>query len=363
MDEASRPITTFICHKGLYRYKRLMFGISCAPEMFQKTMEQILAGCDNVINYIDDIVVSGETEEEHDAALNKVLSVLKDRNILLNKDKCIFKARQIEFLGHIISSNGIRPTEGKIEALQKFPRSPDEVRSFLGLVTYVGEFIPDLATITAPLRELICNTSKFTWTKEHQLSFEKLKQMISNADTLAFFNNTLRTRVVADASPVALGAVLIQFANDTDKDPRIICYASKSLTATEKRYCQTEKEALALVWAVEKFALYLIGRKFELETDHKPLEAIFAPSSTPCARVERWVLRLQSFKFTVKYRKGSGNIADSLSRLVHSDDAEDFEKDNKFLVLATQESVAVDVDEIEEATRIDPETTAVRECF
>lgn len=118
--------------------------------------------------------------------------------------------------------------------------------------------------------------------------------MISNADTLAFFNNTLRTRVVADASPVALGAVLIQFANDTDKDPRIICYASKSLTAAEKRYCQTEKEALALVWAVEKFALYLIGRKFELETDHKPLEAIFAPSSTtPCARVERWVLRLQ----------------------------------------------------------------------
>lgn len=342
-----------------------MFGISCAPEMFQKTMEQLLAGCENVINYIDDIFIFGETEEEHNIALTKVLSVLKDNNIMLNQAKCIFKAQQLEFLGHVISSDGIRPTEQKIQALTKFrePRTSDEVRSFLGLVTYVGKFIPDLATITAPLRELICSTNTFKWTDEHQRSFQKLKQLISNARTLAFFDNSFRTRVIADASPVALGAVLVQFADNTDDCPRIISYASKSLTDTEKRYCQTEKEALALVWAVEKFSEYLIGREFELETDHKPLEVIFSPSSTPCARIERWVLRLQSFRFTVKYRKGSGNIADSLSRLVCSEDAHDFEKDNKFMILAIQESVAIDVSEIEEASRDDPEISAVRECL
>lgn len=138
-------------------------------------------------------------------------------------------------------------------------------------------------------------------------------RLISNVKLLRFFDNSLRTRVIADASPVALGAVLMQFKGTTDDDPRPIAYASKSLTQTERRYCQTEKEALALVWAVERFSAYLLGRKFELETDHKPLEAIFKPTSRPCPRIERWVLRLQSFTFVVKYRKGNSNIADPLS--------------------------------------------------
>lgn len=131
-----------------------MFGISCAPEMFQKILEHILSDCDNVVNYLDDILVSGETEEEHDKSLRKVLRVLETRNILLNKDKCIFKVKQIEFLGHLISSEGIKPTASKIEALQKFrePKTPEEVRSFLGLVTYVGKFIPDGTSKTAHLQ-------------------------------------------------------------------------------------------------------------------------------------------------------------------------------------------------------------------
>lgn len=187
--------------------------------------------------------------------------------------------------------------------------------------------------------------------------------MITDVTTLSFFDNSLRTRVIAGASPVGLGAVLVQFPNKTDNDHRIICYASKSLSVTEKRYCQTEKEALALVWAVDRFAVYLIGREFELETDHKPLEVIFSLSSTPCARIERWVLRLQSFKFIVKYRKGSGNVADLLSRLVVPVETSDFEKDNRFLVVAVQESAAIDVEEIEEATCNDSELLAVKECL
>lgn len=150
-----------------------MFGVSCAPEMFQKVMEQALAGCENVVNYIDDIVVFGANEIEHDEALQQVLAALKKFNILLNQDKCIFKAREIEFLGHFISSKGIRPSSNKVEALCGFrePKTSEEVRSFLGLVTYVGKFLPNLAIVTAPLRQLICNDSKFIWKDGHRDAF------------------------------------------------------------------------------------------------------------------------------------------------------------------------------------------------
>lgn len=299
LSESSRSITTFISHCGTYRYKRLMFGMSCAPEMYQKIVEQMLAGCRNCICYIDDIIVFGSDEEEHDRCLKQVLDVLKDRGVLLNLDKCLFKVTELDFLGHRISSHGILPAESKVHALRSFrePKDAEELRSFLGLATYVGKFIPDLGTISAPLRELTQRSVPFKWRDVHSRAFNTLKTMIADVNQLRFFDNSLRTRVVADASPVALGAVLVQYERDYgDCNPRIICFASKSLSSTEQRYCQTEKEALALVWAVERFATYLIGRRFELETDHKPLETIFGPASRPCPRIERWVLRLQSFR-------------------------------------------------------------------
>lgn len=252
-------------------------------------MEQILSRCKHTVNFIDDVLVFGSTEEEHDRELKLVLSILNEHGILLNQEKCLFKVTSLDFLGHTVSSDGIKPSDNKVEALQRFrtPITAEEVRSFLGLVTYVGRFLPNLATITAPLRELTRSGVKFSWGKDQAESFAKLKEMIGNVQQLYFFDNALRTRLIADASPVALGAVLIQFEGSTDDQPRPIAYASKSLTATERRYCQTEKEALALVWSVERFAMYLYGRTFELETDHKPLEAIFQPTSRPCARVER----------------------------------------------------------------------------
>ncbi|XP_062559853.1 uncharacterized protein K02A2.6-like [Armigeres subalbatus] len=366
LDESSRYITTFITHIGLFRYKRLMYGIVIAPEIFQRILEQILSRCSKfAVNFIDDIFIFTETEEKHDEALKVVLSTLRDYGVLLNKDKCIFKVTTLDFLGHTISSEGILPSSKKIEALTKFrpPTNQEELRSFLGLVTYIGRFLPDLATTTAPLRELTHSGVKFSWGEDQRQAFEKLIKMIADVKLLRFFDNSLRTRVIADASPVALGAVLLQFEGTTDDDPRPIAYASKSLTPTERRYCQTEKEALALVWAVERFSCYLLGRTFELETDHKPLEAIFKPTSRPCSRIERWVLRLQSFSFTVKYRKGSSNIADPLSRLVVENVCEDFDAENKFMVLAILESAAIDIEELEESTETDPILAAVKKCL
>ncbi|XP_041769686.1 uncharacterized protein K02A2.6-like [Anopheles merus] len=189
LDEKCRYITTFITHMGLFRYKRLMFGIVIVPEVFQKIMVQVLAKCSsNAVNYIDDILVFGKSEREHDEALQAVLDEIRKQGILLNQEKCVFKVPVIEFLGHRISSHGIEPTEGKIEALRKFraPSSAEEVRSFLGLITYLGRFLPNLATITAPLRELTHKGIKFEWGNSQKGAFEKLKTMVADVKLLHF---------------------------------------------------------------------------------------------------------------------------------------------------------------------------------
>lgn len=346
--------------QGLFRYKRLVFGISCAPEIFQKIIEQILSDCGHSINFIDDIIVVGRTELEHDEALRKVLDKLRDYGVLLNQAKCAFKLTEIDFLGHRFNKDGMTPSPSKIEALQSFraPTSCEEVRSFLGLVNYVGVFIPNLATVSFPLRELTKNKAVFQWNLEEQEAFDELLKAISHVDRLSHFDPKLKTRVVADASPVGLGAVLLQFFEGS---PRVVSYASKSLTETERRYAQTEKEALALVWAVERFQIYLVGIRFELETDHKPLEAIFSPNSSPCLRVERWVLRLQAFSYDVVYRKGKSNIADPLSRLAKTPVEEPFDPDCDVYVRNVLELEAVDIGELEKASCEDSELQELRE--
>lgn len=309
ISERSREITTFITRKGLFRYTRLMFGISCAPELFQKQMEQILSGCDGCLNFIDDIIIFGQ-----DDRLTRALKAPEENGVKLNEEKCVYGVREVKFLGHTLSEAGIAADSDKLEAIRNFrePCASEEVRSFLGLVNYVGKFIPNLATVTEPLRTLMKQKQKFVWEREQQAAFDELKQHILNPATLGYFDVDDRTQLIADASPVGLGAVLIQV---NEHGPRIISYANKSLSDVEKRYAQTEKEALALVWATERFHFYLYGRTFELITDHKPLETIFGAKSKPCLRIERWVLRLQAYKGRVIYRPGKTSIADPLSRL------------------------------------------------
>lgn len=358
----SRDITTFISSRGLYRYKRLLFGINAAPEIFQKTMERMLLPCTGTVNFIDDILIYGISEQEHDTRVAFTLKVLKENNVALNKEKCVFKISEVKFLGHLLSPLGIRPLDNYVGAVKSFraPKTLDELHSFLGLVNFIGKWLPNLATLTEPLRAILklklsknMDISTF-WTDKQTLAFNKLKICLSQIKTLGYYDPNDRTQVVADASPVGLGSVLIQFDNS---GPRIIAYGNKSLTDVEKRYCQTEKEALALVWAVEHFKMYLYGKdQFELITDHKPLETIFGPRSRPCARIERWVLRLQSFNFKIVYRPGKTNIADPLSRLCETRIHEPFES-HDFVHEIVEHScpVAVTVKEIKENTESDQE--------
>ncbi|KMQ92700.1 hypothetical protein RF55_7276 [Lasius niger] len=330
----SRHITTFITSKGLYRYKRLMFGISCALEIFQKIMENLLITCDGTVNFIDDIVVFGSNEEQHDKRLTQVLDTLKQNNVLLNQDKCLYKTTEIQFLGHNLSAQGIRPLAKYIDVIRKFrrPNTIEEIQSFLGLLNFV----------------------------EQDTAFNTLKEKLSKIETLGYYDPKDETKVTADASPVGLGAVLIQ---ENFKGPRIIAYGNKSLTDCEKKYCQTEKEALALVWAVEHFAIYLYGKdKFELISDHKPLEIIFGPRSKPCARIERWVLRLQAFNYKVVYRPGKTNIADPLSRLCRSTYAEPFDNENYInLIVENSCPVAIPLTDIKKHSEEDEEICKVKE--
>lgn len=292
-----------------------MFGINCAPEIFQRIMEQILVGLSGWICYLDDILIFGNTKEEHDRNLTAILARLTEFDILLNKEKCVFGTTNTVFLGHRLSEKGIEATEDKIQAIKSFrqPATSEEVRSFLGLVNFLAKFIPNLATLTEPLRQLMKSNVPFEWGPQQNNAFESLKECMMRPTILGYYDPKDKTQVIADASPVGLGAVLVQY--DTNNQPRVISFAHKSLTDTEKRYAHTEKKALALVWAVERYHHYLFGRCFELVTDHKPLEVIFGPRSKPCARIERWVLRLQSYKYTVKYQAGKSNIADPLSLL------------------------------------------------
>ena len=204
----------------------------------------------------------------------------------MNGDKCQFTMTKLTFFGHELTSNGVNPSEEKVAAIRdaRSPKDASEVRSFMGLVQYSAKFMLDLASIAKPIQELTRKGVTFKWGAEQQRSFQELKKLITQAETLAYYQVGCRTRIVADASPVGLGAVLTQQQGGVW---RVISYASRNLSDVECRYSQTAKEVLALVWTCERFSMYVTGETFELETDHKPLERIYSRTSKPCARTER----------------------------------------------------------------------------
>ena len=360
LSEESRPITTFITHKGLYRYKRLSFGVNAAPEMFQNAVGQVLKSCEGVSNIADDIIVHGEDQADHDLKLKKCMDTLRSRGLTVNLEKSQFNMNKVTFMGHVVSGKGVGPTEERVKDLvnSKKPTNASEVRSFLGLVNFSSRYIPDVATISEPLRLLTKKDQPFVWGSRQQAAFDELKTRMSNAETLGFFKQGRKTKLVTDASNVGLGAVLIQEHNGKE---RVISYASRTLTDTEKRYSTTEKEALAIVWACERYNVYLYGTEFELVTDHKPLEVIYSSKSSPSARVQRWVLRLLPYSFRVKYQQGSRNIADFLSRvtvekneIVHKSESDESDAFVRFVTVNSTPS-ALSTREVEESAANDEE--------
>ena len=268
-------------------------------------------------------------------------------------------------LGHLLSEHGIGPTESKVQDIlnARRPESAAEVRSFLGLVNFSARYIKDLSTVAEPLRKFTRQGIPFKWGRKEEESFNELKRRLANSETLGYFDKNAKTKVISDASPVGLGAVLVQ---DQGGELRVISYASRTLSKIERKYSQTEKEALGIVWACERFHMYLFGQEFELLTDHKPLEFIFSPKSKPCAHVERWVLRLQQYNYTVCHISGSTNIADSLSRLLKkSEERTENTETEEYLrtIVENATPMAMNLKDIEKASREDEVFENVKTCI
>lgn len=354
LSPESRNITVFSTHVGLRRYKRLNYGISASPEIFNNEVRQVLDGLNGCINISDDIIIFGKTQQEHDKNLQAVFERFKEKNLTLNKNKCLFNQKQVKFFGYIFSENGMSADPTMVESIKSAqrPTTPSEVKSLLGMTGYVSRFIPQYSTITEPLRRLTRQNEAWIWSDEQENAFQTLKDKLTSDTVMSYFDPSKETELWVDGSPVGLGAILCQ-------ENKIVAYASRALSPVEQRYSQTERECLAIVYGVEHFHLFLFGKTFTLVTDHRPLSAIFGTQSKPKAkqqslRLERWRLRLSTYDFKVIYRKGDLMISDYMSRHPFKDYAkhnstEDFVR----LIASTAVPKALNLSDVASATKDD----------
>ena len=315
LDEESSKLCCFNTPFGRYRFKRLPFGISSAPEVYHKTIHMLFEHVPGTDTSMDDIVVWGSTMDEHNERVEKVLQIAHSNNLKLNRDKCLFGVTELTFLGDVLSADGLKPDPKKQEAIFKMdrPTSKKDVQRFLGMINYLGRFIPDLSTKTAPLRVLLDEKNEFVWSTEQENAWKDLKQIIVEEPVLQYYDPNKRVKISSDASKSGLGAVLLQ---ETDGEWKPVAYASRAMTDAETRYAQIEKEMLSLTFACERFHQYIYGQKVVAETDHKPLVSIVKkPLNMAPLRIQRLLLRIQKYEIELSYTPGKFMfVADALSR-------------------------------------------------
>ncbi len=316
-------------------------------------MESILKDLPGLIIYQDDVLVHAPTRDSLAKRVTAVIKRLEQKNVSINEQKSVLVADKIDFLGHELSSDGIRPSRNLTDKLLSCqpPRSVKELHSFLGLANYFGRMIPDYSTKVAPLNELRKKGVPFIWKNRHQEAFDALLSQLSEPPVLQPYSISNEATLTCDASENSVAAIL------TQKNKPVI-YVSRSLSAAEKNYSNVEREALAAVWGITRLRHLLLGRKFTLVSDHRPLLRIFGGKGLPkvaSARLVRWALLLQPYDFTIHYAPGSAiPHADALTRLRH---ARHFPEDDLDLVInnvafETDETV-VDIDRVRHFTESD----------
>ena len=327
LDLKSSRLCAFATEFGRYRYKRLPFGLSCASDIFQAKIDELTDGLDGCIGIADDLVVYGSTQEEHDTRLLQLLKKCRKSGVKLNPRKCKISLPEIPFYGLVVGQDGTKPDPKKLKALKELPMpsTVKELQSFLGMINYLSRFNPRIADVAKPLRELTRDDVAWNWFPEHSLAVNTLRNLFDSA-VLQYFNPKEQVFIEADASGVGLGACLLQRdpslecpADDPYYNLRPVAFSSKSLTDTETRYSNIERELLAVVYALERFHGYTFAQDVHVLTDHKPLESIFKKdlNSAP-PRLQRLIYRSERYTFTVEYRKGIKQlISDILSRQGH----------------------------------------------
>jgi len=313
----SSKLTTMITPFGRYRWARLPFGLKVSSEIFQRRLHEAIGDLPGVICVADDIVVTGcgdtkdQANKDHDKNLEALKKRCKLRNINLNDAKTVLKQNEITFLGHTISASGIKADKGKVRAIRDMPAptDPQGVKRFCGMVQYMARFLPDLSSILHPLRELTKQATEWNWSEECNAAFNTIKTKLIEAPVLAYFSPDKQLVMQVDSSKDGLGVVLLQ-------DGKPIEYASRSLTPAEQNWAQIEKEALAVVYGLERFDQYTYGRKIIVENDHKPLFSIFRkPLSQAPKRLQALMLRLHRYDVDFQWMAGKDLlIADTLSR-------------------------------------------------
>lgn len=317
--EDCRKFTAFaVPGRGLFQWKVMPFGLHSAPATFQRILDQVISHDleEFAIAYLDDIVIFSESFEEHLIHLTQVFERLLQAQLRINTTKSRFCKHELQYLGHIIGNGGIKTDPEKIRAIKEYatPSSVKEVRRFVAMASWYRNFIPNFSEIVAPLTQLTHKNEmsrKFLWTDNHQLSFDALKNKMISTPVLSCPDFSIPFLLQTDASDIGLGAVLFQRENDQEK---IISFSSRKLTDREQKYSTTEKECLAIVWAIQKHQQYLEGYEFTVITDHIALKWLLKIEN-PKGRLARWIMQLQQYKFLVEYRKGNQNVVpDALSR-------------------------------------------------
>ena len=324
LSEKSQELTTFRTPFGRFCFQRLPFGLSISQDLFQQRMDNIIEQCDGVVGISDDIVVYGETEEQHDTRLIHFFQIARKEGLSLNSTKCTIKVNNISFFGRLYTDKGVLPDPTKVEDIVNMPtpENKQDLQRFLGMVTFLSSHIPNFSDKSAPLRELLKETVPFEFSEDHQNIFTGIKQQVASNTNLQYYDPNTDVNLEVDASLKGLGAALVQ-----QNGP--VAFASKTLTTTQSNYSNIERECLAIVHGIQRFHHYLYGKRFTVVTDHKPLEMIFTkPIHAAPPRLQRMLLKIQGYDFDVVYRPGSQMIlADTLSRLPNQSKQEDIELD------------------------------------
>lgn len=348
VENQDKPKTAFSTQNGHFEFIRMPFGLKTAPATFQRTMDNVLRGLQGLhcMVYLDDVIVFSSSLDEHIQKLQLVFDRLRETNLKIQLDKTEFLRREVLYLGHTITKDGLRPNDDKIKSVLDFPipKTTTEIKSFLGLVGYYRRFIPDFARLTKPLTNCLKKRNKIVIDQDYIDSFNKCKELLTHAPLLQYPDYDKPFILTTDASNVAIGAVLSQGQVGSDKP---IAYASRTLSETEARYSTIERELLAIIWATKHFRPYLYGRKFYIYTDHRPL-AWLNSLKDPNSKLTRWRLRLQDFDFEIIYKKGKQNSnADALSRIkVNALDSDDENQSMKVNVEDSDSKLQEHIDEV-----------------
>lgn len=320
MAADSREKTAFtVPGRGLYEFTAMPFGLHNAAATWQRFIDRII-GVDlepHVFCYLDDIVVVTQDFTSHLQVLKTIFERLQAANITLNREKCFICRSELKYLGYIVDHRGLRVNPEKVEAILQLPipGSPKAVRQFCGTASWYRRFIPDFASRMYPLTCLLKKRQKFIWTEEAQQAFEDIRNCLVKAPILTCPDFSKPFVISCDASGVGLGAVLSQ---ETDQGEQVIAYASRTMTKGEQNFSATERECLAVIWAVERFRPYVEGSRFIIVTDHYSLLWLHNLKD-PQGRLARWALRLQPYDYTLVHRKGKEHVVpDMLSRSIES---------------------------------------------